>query len=127
MVDCKNCSSFNLSSCPTHMATRQRKANKPQEAGKKDKPGEKNKPGEKDKPGDNESGKSEGKMDFDKQYKLRQKKLKKGGVSWAPVFKTLAFFFLLIAIPTLLNYAVLNQEARMLVPAGKINLMYNWN
>lgn len=47
-----------------------------------------------------------------------QQRVKKKGVSWTPVFKRIGFFFLLFLIPGLLNYAVLNQEARMLIPAG---------
>ena len=47
-----------------------------------------------------------------------QQRVKKKGVSWTPVFKRIGFFLLLFLIPGLLNYAVLNQEARMLIPEG---------
>lgn len=49
-----------------------------------------------------------------------KKKKKKTGVSWRPVCKTMGYFGLAFLIPTLLNYAVLNQESRMLVPEGRI-------
>ncbi len=47
-----------------------------------------------------------------------EKKRKKKGVSWRPVCKTIGYFGLAFLIPTLLNYAVINQESRMLVPEG---------
>ena len=47
-----------------------------------------------------------------------QQKRKKDGVSWMPVFKRLGAFLLVFLIPALLNYAALNQEARMLLPKG---------
>lgn len=84
-------------------ATRQRKTNKPKEEGGRDR---------------QESEGSNHGLQHQQHYQNRQKAMKKGGVSWKPVLKTLAYFILAIAIPTLLNYAVLNQEARMLVPAG---------
>lgn len=49
----------------------------------------------------------------------QQGRRRRGGPSWKPVFKTIGFFFLIILIPGLLNYASLKQEARMLVPTGK--------
>ena len=80
-------------------ATRQRKANKLKEEGRK------------------ESEEENNYVNQGQQYQ-QQRTVRKRKVSWKPVFKTLACFMLAIAIPTLLNYAVLNQEARMLVPAG---------
>lgn len=47
-----------------------------------------------------------------------QQRARRGGVSWSPVFKRIGVFLLIILIPTLVNYAALNQEARMLVPEG---------
>lgn len=52
---------------------------------------------------------------------------RKGGVSWAPLCKRLAFFLLIILIPSILNYAVLNQESRMLVPTGGTLYDIGWN
>jgi hypothetical protein len=49
----------------------------------------------------------------------QQGRREKGGVSWSPVFKRIGVFFLVISIPALVNYAALNQEARMLVPTGR--------
>lgn len=39
-------------------------------------------------------------------------------VKWSPVFKRLGYVFLIFLIPSILNYAALNQESRMLVPEG---------
>lgn len=44
----------------------------------------------------------------------------KSGVSWTPVFKRIGIFIFVLSIPTLLNYAALNQETRMLLPSGNI-------
>ena len=49
-----------------------------------------------------------------------ERRRKRGGVSWTPVFKRIGIFFLIILIPALVNYAALNQEARMLLPEGTI-------
>lgn len=49
-----------------------------------------------------------------------QRRRKRGEVSWTPVFKRIGIFFLIILIPALVNYAALNQEARMLLPDGMI-------
>lgn len=39
-------------------------------------------------------------------------------VKWSPVFKRIGYISLIFIIPAILNYAALNQEARMLVPKG---------
>lgn len=57
----------------------------------------------------------------------RQQRVKKKGVSWTPVFKRIGFFLFLFLIPGLLNYAVLNQEARMLIPEGGTLYDIGWN
>ena len=41
-------------------------------------------------------------------------------VKWSPVFKKIGYVSLIFIIPAILNYAALNQEARMLVPKGMI-------
>lgn len=56
----------------------------------------------------------------EQQQQQQQQRTRKGGVSWAPVFKRIGFFMLIILIPALLNYAALNQETRMLVPNGML-------
>jgi len=51
-----------------------------------------------------------------------EKKKKKKG-SWWTVLKTIGYFFFAILISTFLNYAVLNQESRMLLPEGMKNFI----
>ena len=45
-------------------------------------------------------------------------------VKWSPVFKRLGYFALILAIPAFLNYAVLNQELKALVPKGNSCILY---
>lgn len=39
-------------------------------------------------------------------------------VKWSPVFKRIGYVALIFLVPSILNYAALNQESRMLVPKG---------
>lgn len=87
-------------------ATRQRKSNNSKGEGGRERKEE------------SASGGSEDSRKVEQQQPHPRYQQQKKGVSWMPVFKTVAYFALAIMIPTLLNYAVLNQEARMLVPAG---------
>ena len=43
---------------------------------------------------------------------------RKGGVKWFPVLKRLFYVSLLVLVPMILNYAVLNHESRVLIPQG---------
>ena len=46
-----------------------------------------------------------------------KKKKKSGGC--VSLLKTIGYFSLIIIIPTVLNYAALNQEAKALIPEGQ--------
>ena len=39
-------------------------------------------------------------------------------VKWSPVFKKMGYVALIFLVPSILNYAALKQESRMLVPKG---------
>ena len=59
-----------------------------------------------------------GRMTF--QPSIYRQRKRSGGVKWFPVFKRLFYVSLLVLVPMILNYAALNQEARVLPPQGSV-------
>ena len=54
----------------------------------------------------------------------RRRRRQGSKAKWSPVFKRIGYFSLIFIIPAILNYAALNQEARMLVPKGTMIPMH---